>query len=177
MKKLFFVLMITVVLFSASTTIYAQEEEAERVLILREGKEHRKTTVSLIAYLIDDVLEITVEARKYADKPRINNVFIKGPKLGRLAYLTKKTLYKTTDEIDPFEVTEEDGLFRFDDRKKKKKPKGTATRELFKLKIPKEKIQENKRYFLWVYVEGMKDGGKDERFKFELKDLYELLSE
>ncbi|MBL7130373.1 MAG: hypothetical protein ISS45_03070 [Candidatus Omnitrophica bacterium] len=143
--------------------------------MIREAKLYRKDSVAVDAHLIDDVLEIMVEARMYAQKPRINDVLVRGSKLGGLHYKTRKTIVATVEEEDPYEVTKEEGWIVFGKRKKVRELKGTLTKELFKLKIPKEKIVCGKRYQLWVEVESKTEGGRAQKFKFNLEGFPELV--
>lgn len=160
------------------TEIEVQEEKKkERIQVIREAKLYREKNVAVDAQLVDDVLEIMVEARIYAQKPRINDVLVRGPKLGRLHYQTRKTIVAGVDEPEPFEVTKEHGWLVIGKRKKVRELKGTLTKELFKIKIPKEKIVCGKRYELWVEIESKTRGGRAEKFKFKLEDFPELIRE
>ena len=167
------------VLFSFLDICYAQEEEVvEPILVIREGKQSKSNIVAVETYLIDDVLEVTVEARMYAQKPKINDVILVGPRLGRIHYKTREIVYTTLEEEEPYPITKQGGFIVFGKRTKTKKPKGTLTKELFKIKVPKEKILPGKRYQLWVEVESKTDsGGRPLRFKFDLKDLSQLISQ
>ena len=179
MKRISLLVVIMSILFSVSNSSYGQEQEApERILLLREGKQSMRNIVAVEAYLIDDTLEVLVEARMYAEKPKINDVILVGPKLGRLHYKTRETVYATAQEEEPYEITKQDGLIALEKRKKVKEPEGTVTKELFKLKIPTDKIKQGKRYQLWVQVESKtRAGGVPLKFKFDLKDLPELISQ
>ena len=179
MKRFFALVAIVGILFSCQYCYGQVEEEVEeeRILVLREAKLFRKDSVAVEAYLIDDILEVKVEARMYAKKPRINNVLLVGPRIGRLPYITKETIHKKIEEDDPYEVTKQHGLIVFEKRKKERKLKGTATREFYRLRIPKEKIVPGKRYRLWVEIESQTRGDDKQKFKFNIENLSELISQ
>lgn len=162
--------------------IEAQEEVeagmSGRVSVIREAKIFRKKNVAVDAHLVDgEVLEIMVEARIYAQKPRINDVLVSGPKLGKERYIARKTIVAGVDEPEPFEVTKEHGWIVFGKRKKVRELEGTLTKELFKIKIPKDKIVCGKKYQLWVEIESKTQGGRAEKFKFKLEDFPSLFHE
>ena len=155
----------------------AKEEIQGRISVIREAKLYRQSNVAVDAHLVDDVLEIMVEARMYAQKPRINDVLVSGPKLGKERYIARKTIVAGVDEPEPFEVTKEHGWIVFGKRKKVRELEGTLTKELFKIKIPKEKIVCKKKYQLWVEIESKTEGGRAEKFKFKIKDFPSLFHE
>ena len=192
MKRIF-ILAVTMSFLSTVSVLnfcYGQEQEQgqeqvegqetpERRLVIREGKQSRANIVAVETYLVgNDILEVTVEARMYAQKPKINDVIMVGPRLGRIHYKTRETVHATLEEEEPIPITKQGGFIVFGKRTKTKKPKGTLTKELFKLKIPTDKIVPGKRYQLWVQVESKTSGGgRPLRFKFDLKDLPELISQ
>lgn len=177
MKRVYTLITVISTMLSLSCISYAQEGEAQkRILVIREAKQHKETTAAVKAYLIDDVLEVTVIARMYATKPRIYNVIVVGPKLGRMSPTTRKTLVPTVEGEEPFPTTERGAFISFGERTKTKEAKGTLTEELLEFKLPPEKIRPGKKYQLWVRVESMQRGGEIEGFKFDLKDLPTLIS-
>ncbi len=159
--------------------VNAQEkDDAGRLLVLREAKQHRKTSVAVEAYLLDNILEATVIARMDAAKPRIFSVIIVGPKLGRVSAKERKTLFSAVEDEETIFSTEDKGAFiRFSKSREDRELKGTLTRELHKFRIPVEKILPNKRYQLWVKVESMQDPGRIDNFKFDLENFSELVSQ
>ncbi|MFH1622501.1 MAG: hypothetical protein ABIA97_05195 [Candidatus Omnitrophota bacterium] len=204
--KVVFVLMLAIsILFPISNYSYAQHEEVTekaeileeageeiqeearevtreamqgRIPVIREAKIFRNKNVAVDAHLVDgEVLEIMVEARIYAQKPRINDVLVSGPKLGKERYIARKTIVAGVDEPEPFEVTKEHGWVVFGKRKKVRELEGTLTKELFKIKIPKDKVVCGKKYQLWVEIESKTEGGRAEKFKFKLKDFPSLFHE
>lgn len=179
MRKIFLLPAIIGILLFTSVSSYAQEEDAaERVLVLRQARQHRKTSAAVEAYLIGNVLEVKVVARIHRAKPRIFSLILVGPGIGRISAKERKTLFaKAKDENLSFPTDERGGFITFSARTKDKKLKGTLTRELHKIEIPVDKIRSDKRYQLWVKVESMKlgAGGKLTTFKFNLEDFPELL--
>ena len=178
MKRIFSLAVTTGILFSLSNFLYAQEQEEEaieRIFVLREAKEDRKTTVAVEAYLAEDILEVKAIVRMYAEKPRIYNMLIVGPRLGRLGCKARQTLGPTMEEEAPYPTGKRGGFIIFA-QKEDKKAKGTLMKELFKFKIPRDKIVSGKRYQLWVAVESKtRGGGVPRKFKFDLKDLPQLI--
>ncbi len=178
MRRIFILLTIGGILFSGLTFSCAQEEDAKQILVLRKAQERQNTVVAVEAYLINDILEVTVIASMYATRPRIYNLILVGPRLGRLSPKEKESLYpKAEDKEMDFPTEDMQGrLIRFSKKIKEKKVKGTLTKELFKFKIPADRIIPNKRYELRIEVESMQRPGQPERFRFELKNLPELIS-
>jgi len=176
-KKIMIMLICIFALYLAAS--YA-EEAGESKLILRQAQEVGKTSVAVVAYLTKDVLGTTVYARMYGAKPRIYNVILVGPKLGRLSAQSKETIYPKAEETDAdltFSTTKLDsGIISFSKKTKDKKSAGALTRELHKFKIPVNKILPGKRYELRILIEAMQNPGQKESFKFELKDLTAELS-
>lgn len=161
-----------VIFFFSILGLCSAQEEIERILLNREGKQFRNSTVAIEAYLVKDVMEVLVEARMYAEKPKINDVLLVGKGLGRLHYKTRETVFSTMQEDATYPITKQNGLITFGKRTKIKKPKGTLTRELFKLKLPVDKIKTGRRYQLWVEIESKtKSGQTPLRFKFNLENL------
>lgn len=184
MKKWFFVVMGSIFILM-SVRSYAQDKAQERpvdaqgaagVFVLRQAKEFRNKSVAVEGYLIGEIFEIKVEARIAREKPRIANVTLIGPRLGRQSYQTRETILAGIGEDMPIETTQEQGLLRvLSPRKKTKKLEGAVTKELFKIRVPAEKIVKGKRYWLWVDVESTTEGGQTEKFRFELEDFPALL--
>ncbi|MCD6080000.1 MAG: hypothetical protein J7J54_00940 [Candidatus Omnitrophica bacterium] len=160
--------------FLGAFTTSAQEAGT---LLLREAKQDKKTTVAVEVYLVDkDVVEVKVIARMYAQKPRIYNVIIIGPRLGRISPLTRETLPLGLEPTEPFPTKERKGFISFGPREKEKQPKGRLTQELLRFKIPLQRLIPGKRYQLWVKIESMAKGGKIHSFKFDIPDFAEVLS-
>ena len=180
MKGILILTVIIGVLFSVVYCSYGQEPETttERLLVIREGKQSRNNIVVVDVYLIEDVLEALVGVRMYAEKPKINDVILVGPKLGRIHYKSRETVFAKVEEEEPYPITKQSGIIVFGKRTKTKQPEGTLTKELFRIKIPREKIVPNKRYQLWVQVESKtRAGGTPLKFKFDLENLAELIEQ
>lgn len=177
-KRLIFLSVVIFILSCILNYSYAgQSDISGPALVIREGKQLKKTTVAVEGYLYDGILEVKVEARMYAERPKIIDVMLVGPRLGRVHYKTREDIPVSLEEEDPYLITKVDGLISFSNRTKDKVPKGTLTKELFKIKVPVEKIQPGKRYQLWVEVESKRRGGRFPKFKFNLKKLPELISQ
>ncbi|MDP8216710.1 MAG: hypothetical protein P9L98_05280 [Candidatus Kaelpia imicola] len=165
MKRLTFA--VTGLVLILSSLGYAQD----RVLLLREAKEHRRATAAVEAYLEGNILEVKVIARMDRTKPRIYNVIVIGPKIGRLVPKMRETLYPTMEDEEPFPTKKSGGFIRFSSKEEAKKTSGTLTKELLKFEIPSEKVVAGKRYQIWVKIESMQRGGDKESFKFDLEDF------
>ena len=110
-------------------------------------------------------------------KPRIYNAIVVGPKIGRLSSETRTTLTASLEQEEPYPTLSKDkGFVNFGKGEKVKEHKGTLTRELIEFRLPKDKIKKGKKYSLWVQIASMKKGDKYKTFKFDLKDLPELIS-
>jgi hypothetical protein len=175
MRKKLFTPVTIAISFLLFTFSYAQDIP-ERKLVLRQAQESGNTTVAVEAYLAGDILEATVYARMYGAKPRIFNIILAGPKLGRLSPRSKETIYPKAEEEEEvsFPTTDLVGTIRFSKRTQEKAASGTLTRELSKFKVPAQKILPNKRYELRILVESMQNPGKTESFFFPLKDFDKL---
>jgi len=160
-KRLVFLSVVIFILSCIFNSSYAGQSDISRpALVIREGRQLKKTTVAVEGYLYDNILEVKVEVRMYAERPKIIDVMLVGPRLGRVHYKTREDIPVSLEEEDPYLVTKVDGLISFSKRTKEKTPKGTLTKELFKIKVPVEKIQIGKRYQLWVEVESRRRGGE-----------------
>lgn len=164
-----------VIFISSLSYCFAEEQAEQEVLILREARQYGKANVSVEAYLKDKILKVTVSARVYADRPKIDNVIVVGPKLGRLAPKAKTSLFATEQDEEEPEATESRGLLGFGSRSKATKKKGALAKAQYKFKIPPEKIVSGKRYELRVKIDSPKIDNRALRFKFELKDFAKLI--
>ncbi len=159
----------------------AQEEDPDKgVLVLREAQEFGDNNVAVIGYLQGNIFEVKVVAGMFRTKPEIDNCIVVGPKLGRLSASQKETIYpKAEDEVedDVFMTEDVDGAFllRFSKQRKKRQIKGALTRELYRFKIPKERIIRGKRYEIRIKIESSQNPGIGERFTFKLENFPELV--
>jgi len=174
-KKLLFVSTCLIILVLSSG--FSSLESAEKILVFREAFEEHTGTVSVEAHLIGDILEVKATARIVRAKPKIENIILVGPKIGRMVPVTVKKVYATSEEEAPYITRKRGGLITFDDKKKTKKPKGSVDRKLATFKINKDKIIKGKRYEVWVRVkkEGAGRRGKLTSYKFNLEKLPELV--
>ncbi len=145
---------------------------AEKELILREGKQVRDDVVAVEVYVVENILEVRVEVRMYSQRPKITNVMLVGPRIGRLSSDLKEEIPLALKEDDPYLVRSEGGVVSSGEKRKKKKLKGTVAKELFKIKVPWEKIVPDKRYQLWVDVESKtRGGGRPQKYRFNLENF------
>ncbi len=186
MNKKLIVLLLAGLIVSIAMSSYAQEEGAmEQVQIIREAKEANKNLVAVDGYLIgEDIFELTVIARMKREKPRIHNVIVVGPGLGRLSCETKEILIATTKELDPFLTKKKDkGFINFgEDEEKSSKiisksnvSKGRLSKALYRFVIPRDKIKKDKKYKLWVQILSSQRGSKYKTYKFDLENFAQLV--
>jgi len=109
----------------------------------------------------------------YSTKPRIYNIILVGPKIGRLSPKEKQVLYPQAGEEETAFLTENTnpGLISFGKKTKEKKLKGTLTKELFRFKIPVDQIMPDRRYELRIEIESMQSAGQGKKFTFKLDKL------
>ena len=177
MLRKLFSLAIIVSIALLYTHVYAQD--AERKLVLRQAQESGDTTVALEAYLVGDILEATVYARMYHTKPKIFNIILVGPKIGRLSPRSKEIVYPKAEEGEDiiFPTTDvKGGHIRFSNRTEDKAAKGILTREMARFKVPTKKIMANRGYQIRIVVESMQNPGKQENFTFVLKDFAQFFA-
>jgi len=155
------------------TVFAAEEDDSSRIFVMREAQQRRDNSCAIRAYLEGDMLTVVVEARMYALKPHIMDVRLKGEKLKPVSFVTKKTILATAEEAAAYEVTNRDGIFRFRDEKRTMKLKGRLSREVFKIRVPTEKIESGRKYMIWINVEAMSGGEKSQRFRFPIEDFAE----
>ena len=180
-KRLTMLALLAGILFSSPSVCRAQEEDPDKgVLVIREAQEFGDNNVAVIGYLKGNIFEVKVVAGMFRTKPEIDNCIVVGPKLGRLSASQKETIYpKAEDEVedDVFMTDDVDGAFllRFSKQRKKRQIKGALTRELYRYKIPKDKIIKGKKYELRVKIESTQNPGIGERFTFKLENFPELI--
>ena len=176
MKHITGILLAIVILFGGLKYSYSQEQTgSEKVLAIREAKQVRRDIVAVEGYLVNNVLEVAVEVRMYGERPKITNVALVGPGVGRLSYTTKEEIPLALEEEEPYEITKEGGFIKTSKRTRTDKPKGTLTEELFKIKIPPEKIVPAKKYQLWVDIKSKTRDARSQKFKFDLENFAELI--
>jgi len=157
-------------------SLRAEEENADKIRVIREAQEKQKNTVAVEGYLIDNVFEVSIIVRMYRTRPMIYNALVVGSGLGRLSCDSRKTLVATAEEEEPFLTKRKDKAFiSFRKSEAVKKARGTMIKELLRFDIPVDKIKEDKKYRLWVQVVSSQKGSKYKTFKFDLEDFAELL--
>ncbi len=167
MKKMFALAATIGVLLSVSNFSFAQKG-AERILVLREAEQRKKTNVAVEAYLIDDILEVavTIRTKMRAAKLRIFKMLLVGPGLGRISPKTAETVTVTTEDETPFPTV-------VGTKTEMRIATGTPTKELFRFQIPADKIVPGGRYQIWVKVQNREGEakGRIQGFKFDLENL------
>ena len=159
--------------------IAQQQQEGKGIYILSASKEVNNVIASVDAYLFGNVMEVLIEGRITGEKPKIGNVLIVGPELGRIPCSTREFVFATLDDAKEKyrAITNIHGEVATTQRTKVKRLKGTPTTQVLKFDIPPEKILLNEKYQLWVTVETIRQGGKKPtKFKFDLDRLPELIA-
>jgi len=184
MKRLIWMSLAAVFFTGVCSTGYdscAQEGSGERILVLREAQEFRDNTVGVDVYLTGNILEVKVVARMPRSRPNIYNAIVVGSRLGRLSPASRKTVLQTTEEEEPYPVTERGAFISFRKKEKTKRTKGRLARELLFFDIPRDRIVKDKKYKLWVQIKSEQEagyrqkGGRYITFKFDLEKLPELV--
>ena len=149
---------------------------AERALVLRQSLEDQKAAVAVEAYLEGDTLEVKVSARMLDSKPKIYDVILIGPKLGRLNPVTIDKVYAEVEEEEPYPVVKRGGgLVTFGKTKSYKQRKARTVRKLAVFRIPADQIVPGGRYELQVKIEKFQGKGKLRVYDFDLKNLSMLV--
>ena len=174
MKKGFIVAGVVVLISLLSISEVASEE---KVLVLRQAREERGGAAMVEVHLVGNVLEAKVSIRMFRTKPKIANVILVGPKIGRMSPTSIKEILATLEDEAPYETIKRGGFITFDENKKTKDLQGTVVRKMFKFKIPPEKIIPGGKYQLWVKSkeEGYNRRGKRLSYKFDLEKLPQLI--
>ena len=167
-------------LFSYNSTFaqYPDTESASgKVLVIREGKEIQKKTVVVEAYLKGDILEVEVGARILRERPKIHNLLLVGPGIGRVHYTTSEIVPPSTEEEAPYPITRSGGLVSFGEKTEVKYPKGALSKRRFDIEVPVDKLVAGGKYELWVDLRSKTRGGsRGKKFEFLLENFYELVS-
>jgi len=172
-KKIFLTAAFTITTL-ATGSMAAEETVQNETLVIREGLQIKQTGIAVEGRYLDGVLDVAIEVRMYSERPRIRNVQIVGPKLGRMSYDRKKNIPLGLEEEDPYEIKRKGHWRPGSFRTERKKLKGTVTRERFLFKIPWDKIVPGKKYQLWIDVDSKTREGKGKKYKFALDKLAEF---
>ena len=169
----FMVMMAVLFLFGACDII-----ASDKVPVIREAEEKRDSSVAVEAYLIGDILEVKVSVRMPNARPKIDNVIVVGPRIGRISPDTIEQIYAGLEEEASYRTTKRSGFISFEDRTTTKKLKGTVVRKSYRFKMDREKIISDGLYQLWIKIkeEGLSKKGRITPYKFDLVKLPELLN-
>jgi hypothetical protein len=159
-----------------SPCLLGAQEEPKKVPVIREAEEDLNAAVAVEGYLIDGLFEVRVSVWMKGQTPKITNVLLVGPGIGRISPNVVKQLYATEEEEGAYETYGRGGFLTFEERTKTKKMKGRVKRKLVKFKIPRDDLRPGKRYQLWVRVESAKKRGRNFSYKFDLENFPELVT-
>ena len=175
MKKL--LILLTLISF-ITPSLYAEEENANKIQVIREAQEKQRNTVAIEGSLIGNIFEVTLMVRMRRTKPRVHNAIVVGSGIGRLSFDSKEVLLATTEEEKPFPTKKKDkALISFSKNEKEKNSTGRVIKQLLKFNIPVDKIREDKKYRLWVQILSSQKGSRYTTYKFDLEDFADLVKQ
>ncbi|MFH1858273.1 MAG: hypothetical protein ABH845_05160 [Candidatus Omnitrophota bacterium] len=150
--------------------------------VLREAVEVKDNIVAVDIRLTgENLLEVKITGFMKRERPRIKNVFLVGPGVGRLGPITRHDVLAGLEKDPPYS-TRYHGLLDIG-KGGKDTPEGTLARVAAQHELPiekmREKIQKKKKaaYEYWVYMESATLGGTILRYKFSLDELPKLILE
>ena len=184
MKKYFFLcglFGIVTVLYGVPLSFSEEGLEQEVRPVWREAVDIKGNIVAIDISLVgEDLLEAKVTGFMEQERPRLKNILLVGPGVGRLSPTTRKTILAGLEEDEPY-PTRRSGLLVLN-QGSKRTAKGTLTRERCQFTLPLEKMREKiikkgkkAHYEFWVFLESSNRGGDFLRFKFDLDPLPELI--
>lgn len=134
-----------------------------------------------ISLVGEELLEAKVTGFMKQNRPRLENVILVGPGVGRLAPTTRQVLRAGLEQDPPY-PTKRSGLIAMNQGNEQLQ-QGTLIRELFQYQLPVEKMREQVRkkggkanYEFWVMMSSANRGGDFKRYTFELEALPGLLT-
>ncbi len=176
-KTFIFLFLVSFIVLTPFAGAKEESNLSKRVLVIREGRQIRRDIVAVEASILDGIMDVKVEARMLRERPKISNVLLVGPRIGRVYYETKRVLPPIIEEEEPYPIRIAGGLISFGEKTETKKPKGTLAKELFKIRVPVKKIIPGKRYQIWVVLESKTRGGQGgEKFKFNLDNFSSFIN-
>ena len=123
-----------------------------------------------------NLLEAKVTGFMKQTRPRLENVILMGPAVGRLAPTTRQVLRAGLEEDPPY-PTKRSGLLVMN-QGSKQLAQGTLIREHFQFELPAEKIKQaiqkrggRVRYEILVTMSSANRGGDFKRYTFDLETL------
>ena len=147
----------------------------------REAINIQGDIVAVDIFLVgEDLLEAKVTGFMKQTRPRLENVILMGPGVGRLAPTTRQVLRAGLEEDPPY-PTKRSGLLVMH-QGSKQLAEGTLIRERFQYELPIEKMREGiqkkgrkANYEFVVTMTSANRGGDFKRYTFELETLPDLV--
>ena len=128
----------------------------------------------------EDLLEAKVTGFMKRSRPRLDNVILIGPAVGRLAPTTRQVVRAGLEQDPPY-PTKRSGLLVMK-QGSKQLAEGTLIRERFQYELPAEKMRQairkkggKARYEFVVTMSSANRGGDFKRYTFELEALPKVL--
>ena len=129
-----------------------------------------------ISLVGEDLLEAKVTGFMKQTRPRLENVILTGPAVGRLAPTTRQVVRAGLEEDPPY-PTKRSGLLVMS-QGSKQLAEGTLIRERFQYELPVEKMRQTlqkkggkARYEFVVIMSSANRGGDFKRYTFDLETL------
>ena len=159
-----------------------EQGEGQRQLVHREAINLQGDIVAVEISLIGEaLLEAKVTGFMKQTRPRLENVILMGPGVGRLASTTRQVLRAGLEEDPPY-PTKRSGLLVMN-QGNKQLAEGTLIRERLQYELPVEKMRQvirkkggKARYEFVVTMTSANRGGDFKRYTFELEELPETLT-
>ena len=133
-----------------------------------------------ISLVGENLLEAKVTGFMKQTRPRLENVILTGPGIGRLAPTTRQVLRAGLEEDPPY-PTKRSGLLVMH-QGSKQLAEGTLIRERFQYELPAEKMRQviqkkggKSRYEFVVTMTSANRGGDFKRYTFDLEELPERI--
>ena len=159
----------------------AVEQKGKGQPVHREAINMQGDIVAVDLSLVgENLLEAKVTGFMKQTRPRLENVILMGPVVGRLAPTTREVLRAGLEEDPPY-PTKRSGLLVMN-QGSKQLAEGTLIRERFQYELPVEKMRQairkkggKARYEFVVTMSSANRGGDFKRYTFDLEALPQLL--
>ena len=156
------------------------EEAVETKPVAREALNIQRDIVAIDLVLNGNVLQAKVTGFMHEERPKLANVLLVGPAVGRLSPTARKTVQAGLEEDAPYS-TKRSGFLVLN-QGSKDVAEGALTRERLEFVLPLQKMQDAIRkrgkkahYEFWVILESATHAQQGVRFKFDLDELPELI--
>ena len=158
-----------------------EQTQGQRQPVHREAINIQGDIVAVeISVVGEELLEAKVTGFMKQTRPRLENVILMGPAVGRLAPTTRQVLRAGLEEDPPY-PTKRSGLLVMK-QGSKQLAEGTLIRERFQYELPVEKMRQvirkkggKAKYEFAVTMSSANRGGDFKRYTFDLEELPKIL--